>query len=146
MAGVILGLMRLRRDAKVELLKGVPLFASCSKGDLRQIAMLADEVDRDEGRTLIREGERAREFFVVVEGSLRVTRKGEEVGDLGAGDVVGEIALVTDMPRTATVTTSSPVRLLVLTDRGFRDLLEQSPAIATKILKSLGERLHSDAL
>jgi len=58
----------------------------------------------------------------------------------------GRIALVTDMPRTATVTTSSPVRLLVLTDRGFRDLLEQSPAIATKILKSLGERLHSDAL
>ncbi len=108
--------------------------------------MLADEVDRDEGRTLIREGERAREFFVVVEGSLRVTRKGDKVGDLGAGDVVGEIALVTDMPRTATVTTSSPVRLLVLTDRGFRDLLEQSPAIATKILKSLGERLHSDAL
>ena len=139
-------LMRLRRDAKVELLKGVPLFASCSKSDLRQIAMLADEVDRDEGRTLIREGERAREFFVVVEGSLRVTRKGDKVGDLGAGDVVGEIALVTDMPRTATVTTSSPVRLLVLTDRGFRDLLDQSPAIATKILKSLGERLHSDAL
>ena len=74
-------LMRLRRDAKVELLKGVPLFASCSKADLRQIAMLADEVDRDEGRTLIREGERAREFFVVVEGSLRVTRKGDKVGD-----------------------------------------------------------------
>jgi CRP-like cAMP-binding protein len=138
--------MRLRRDAKVELLKGVRLFASCSKGDLRQIATLADEVDRDADRTLIREGERARECFVVVEGSLRVTRKGGKVGDLGAGDVVGEIALITDMPRTATVITSSPVRLLVLTDRGFRDLLEQSPAIATKILKSLGERLHADAL
>ena len=101
-------LMQLHGNAKVELLKSVPLFASCSKADLRQIAMLADEVDRDEGRTLIREGERAREFFVVVEGSLRVTRKGDKVGSLGAGDVVGEIALVTDMPRTATVTTSQP--------------------------------------
>ncbi len=137
--------MRLRSDAKLELLKGVPLFAGCSKGDLKQIAMLADEVDRDEGRTLIREGERGREFFVVVEGSLSVTRKGAKVSDLGAGDVVGEIALLTDLPRTATVTTSSPVRLLVLTDRGFRDLLEQSPSIAAKILQSLGERLHSDA-
>ncbi len=138
--------MRLRSDAKLELLKGVPLFARCSRGDLRQIATLADEADLDEGRTLIREGDRAREFFVVVEGSLRVTRKGTKVADLGAGDVIGEIALVADVPRTATVTTSSPVRLLVLTDRGFRDLLEQSPSIATKILQSLGERLHSDAV
>ena len=138
--------MQLRRDAKLELLKGVPLFATCSKADLRQIARLADEVDRDEGRTLIREGERGQEFFVVVEGSLRVTRGGRKVSDLGAGDFVGEIALVADLPRTATVTASTPVHLLVLTDRGFRDLLAQSPSIATKILQSLGERLHSDSL
>jgi CRP-like cAMP-binding protein len=138
--------VQLRRDAKLELLKGVPLFARCSKADLRQIARLADEVDRDEGRTLIREGERGQEFFVVVEGSLRVTREGRKVSDLGAGDFVGEMALVADLPRTATVTASTPVHLLVLTDRGFRDLLAQSPSIATKILQSLGERLHSDSL
>jgi CRP/FNR family transcriptional regulator, cyclic AMP receptor protein len=137
--------VQLRRDAKLELLKGVPLFARCSKAELRQIATLADVIDRDEGRTLIREGERGQEFFVVVEGSLRVTRKGRKVSDLGAGDFVGEIALVADLPRTATVTASTPVRLLVLTDRGFRDLLAQSPSIATKVLQSLGERLHSDA-
>jgi CRP/FNR family transcriptional regulator, cyclic AMP receptor protein len=137
--------VRLRRDARLELLKGVPLFARCSKAELRQIAMLADVLDLDEGRTLIREGERAQEFFVVVEGSLRVTRKGRKVSDLGAGDFVGEIALVADLPRTATVTTSTSVRLLVLTARGFRDLLGESPSIATKILQSLGERLHSDA-
>jgi CRP-like cAMP-binding protein len=108
--------------------------------------MLADVLDLDEGRTLIREGERAQEFFVVVDGSLRVTRKGRKVSDLGAGDFVGEIALVADLPRTATVTTSTSVRLLVLTARGFRDLLVDSPSIATKILQGLGERLHSDAL
>ncbi len=138
--------MRLRRDAKLELLKGVPLFARCSKADLRQIATLTDEVDFEGGRTLIREGERGREFFVIVEGSLRVTRKGRKGSDLGAGDFVGEIALVADTPRTATVTASTSVRLLVLTDRGFRDLLVQSPSIGIKILQSLGERLHSDAL
>jgi CRP/FNR family transcriptional regulator, cyclic AMP receptor protein len=138
--------VRFRRDARLELLKGVPLFARCSKAELRQIAMLADVLDLDEGRTLIREGERAQEFFVVVDGSLRATRKGRKVSDLGAGDFVGEIALVADLPRTATVTTSSSVRLLVLTARGFRDLLVDSPSIAPKILQSLGERLHSDAL
>ena len=137
--------MRLRRDAKLELLKEVPLFARCSKADLRQIATLADEVELDEGTTLIREGAYGQEFFVVVDGSLRVTRKGTKVSDLGAGDFVGEIALVADVPRTATVTASTPVHLLVLTDRGFRNLLAQSPSIATSILQSLGERLHSDA-
>lgn len=136
--------MQLRRDAKLELLKGVPLFANCSKSDLRRIAMLADEVDFGEGRTLIREGTRGREFFVVVEGALRVTRDGKKLGDLGPGAFVGEMALVADVPRTATVTASTPVRLLVLTKRGFLDLLTQSPAIATRVLQSLGERLHSD--
>lgn len=136
--------VQLRRDAKLELLKGVPLFANCSKSDLRRIAMLADEVDFGEGRTLIREGTRGREFFVVVEGALRVTRDGKKLGDLGPGAFVGEMALVADVPRTATVTASTPVRLLVLTKRGFLDLLTQSPAIATRVLQSLGERLHSD--
>ena len=137
--------MRLRRDAKLELLKGVPLFAKCSKAELRRIAMLADEVEFGENRTVIREGSRGREFFVVVEGVLRVTRNGRKVSDLGAGDFVGELALVADVPRTATVTASTPVHLLVLTPRGFRELLNNSPAIAAKVLESLGERLHSDA-
>ena len=128
----------------MELLKGVPLFANCSKSDLGRIAVLADEVDVDVGRTLIREGTRGREFFVVVEGALRVTRDGKKLGDLGAGAFVGEMALVADLPRTATVTASTPVRLLVLTKGGFLDLLTQSPSIATKVLQSLGERLHSD--
>ena len=61
------------------------------------------------------------------------------------GDFVGELALVADVPRTATVTASTPVHLLVLTHRGFRELLNQSPSIAAKVLESLGERLHADA-
>ena len=137
--------MQLRRDAKLELLKGVPLFAKCSNAELRRIAILADEVRFDEHRTLIREGTRGREFFVVVDGVLRVTRNGRKVSVLSAGDFVGELALVTDVPRTATVTASTPVHLLVLTHRGFLDLLDQSPSITVKVLQSLGERLHSDA-
>ena len=99
-----------------------------------------------DGATLIREGERGREFIVIAEGTVKVTRNGKELRELGAGEFIGEIALVADVPRTATVTATSPVRLLVVTDRAFRGLLEQMPSIAKKVLQSLGERLHSDAV
>lgn len=138
--------MRLHKDRKVELLREVPLFAGCSKAELQRIAALADELDLAEGATLIREGERGREFIVVVDGTVRVTRGGKKLRDLGSGDFIGEIALVSDVPRTATVAATSPVRLLVITDRAFRSLLEQVPSIATKVLQSLGERLHADAV
>jgi CRP-like cAMP-binding protein len=138
--------VRLRKNAKVELLQGVPLFASCSKAELERIASLADELDLAEGATLIREGERGREFLVVVDGTVRVTKRGRTVRELGSGDFIGEIALISDVPRTATVTATSPVRLLVVTDRAFRGLIEEMPSIATKVLQSLGERLHADAV
>ena len=138
--------MRIRKDAKVELLQGVPLFANCSKAEIQRLASTADELDLAEGATLIREGERGREFLVIVDGTVRVTKHGKKVRDLRAGDFIGEIALVSDVPRTATVTAVTPVRLLVVTDRAFRGLIEESPSIATKVLQSLGERLHSDAV
>jgi len=138
--------MRLHKDAKTDLLKNVPLFAGCSKSELQKIASLADELDLGEGATLIREGERGREFIVISQGTVRVTRNGKQLRELGAGDFIGEIALVADVPRTATVTATSPVRLLVVTDRAFRGLLEQMPSLAKKVLQSLGERLHADAV
>ena len=138
--------MRLHKDAKTDLLRNVPLFAGCSKSELQRIASLADELDLGEGATLIREGERGREFIVIAEGTVRVTRNGKQLRELGAGDFIGEIALVADVPRTATVTATSPVRLLVVTDRAFRGLLEQMPSLAKKVLQSLGERLHADAV
>src|SRR5512132_3094148 len=121
--------MRLRKDTKVELLHAVPLFASCSKAELQRIASLADELDLGDGATLIREGERGREFLVVVDGTVTVTKRGKKIRDLGAGDFIGEIALISDVPRTATVTATSPVRLLVVTDRAFRGLIDEMPSI-----------------
>jgi CRP-like cAMP-binding protein len=138
--------MRLHKETKVDLMKAVPLFSGCSKAELQKIAALADELDLGEGATLIREGERGREFIVIVDGTVRVTRGGKKLRELGAGDFIGEIALVSDVPRTATVTATAPVRLLVVTDRAFRGLIEQMPSIATKVLQSLGQRLHADAV
>ena len=137
--------MALRRDAKIELLKSVPLFAGCSKNELRQLAKTADEIDLRQGTVLTREGRPGREFFVLIDGTAEVTKKGKKIADLGPGDWLGEIALITDSPRTATVTATSPVDVLVITDRRFRSVVETMPSIALKVLACVGERLSSDA-
>ena len=134
----------LRRDAKVELLKKVPLFADCSKAELRELAKSADELDLREGTILTREGRPGREFFVLIDGTVQVTQKGKKVAELKGGDWLGEIALLTDKPRTATVTASSPVDVLVITDRRFRNVVESMPSIAIKVLGRVSERLTHD--
>lgn len=137
--------MALRRDAKIELLKKTPLFAGCSKSELKELARVADEIDLREGTVLTREGRRGREFFVIVDGTVRVTRNGTELAALGPGDWLGEIALITDTPRTATATATSKVDVLVITDRSFRRVVETMPSIALKVLSCVGERLARDA-
>lgn len=135
----------LRRDAKVELLKKVPLFAGCSKSELRELAKTADELDIREGTVLTREGRTAREFFVLIDGTAQVTKSGKEIAELKAGDWFGEIALIANSPRTATVTATSPVDVLVITDRRFRSVVETMPSIALKVLSCVGDRLARDA-
>jgi len=131
----------LRRNEKVDLIKRVPLFADCSRGELEQIAHIADEVDLDEGKDLTRMGQPGREFFVLLEGEADVTRDGQSINKLHAGDFFGEIALVEDTPRTATVTATTPIRALVITDRAFKQLLEKQPEIQRKVLVALVERV-----
>ena len=137
--------MALGRNAKIELLKRVPLFAGCSKSELRELALTADEIDLRDGHVLTREGRPGREFFVLVNGTVRVTRKGRKISDLGPGDWFGEIALLTDAPRTATITATSPVDVLVITHRGFKRVVETMPSIALKVLACVGDRLARDA-
>jgi CRP/FNR family cyclic AMP-dependent transcriptional regulator len=139
--------MRLGDNSKIDLIKGVPLFSGASKSELAEIAAIADEVDLPAGRTMIEEGGSGREFFVLIDGTADVTQGGKQIRKImGPGDFFGEIALVSKAPRTATVTTTSPVRALVITDRAFRQLLEHSPPIAVTVLTALAERLASDAL
>ena len=138
--------MRLRKDAKTELLRQVPLFASCSKKELAAISGIADEIDLKEGKELTRQGSPGREFFVLVEGTADVVKDGKKVNSLEGGDFFGEIALVHHAPRTATVTATSPVRALVVTERDFKRLLEESPEIQRKVLEALAERLAPTTL
>ncbi len=131
----------LRRNEKVELIKRVPLFADCSRSELGQIAQLADEIDLAEGKELTRLGQPGYEFFVLLEGEADVTQDGRSINTLHAGDFFGEIALVEDSPRTATVTATTPVRLLVITNRAFKRLLQEQHEIQRKVLVALAERV-----
>jgi len=133
--------VRLGKDGKVELIRKVPLFSKLSRAGLREVASIADEMDFPQGKDLTREGERGREFFVILEGRADVSQQGKRIRELGEGDFLGEIALVTKQPRTATVTTASPVRALVITDRDFARLLRDSPEIGQGVLEALAERL-----
>ena len=133
--------MRLGKNKKVELIKNVPLFARCSRRELAEIASLADEIDIPEGSEIIREGERGREFFVLLDGEADVRRKGRKLATLTAGDFAGEIALVSRIPRTATVKTTAPARALVITDQAFRSVMHRSPQIQGKVLDALAARV-----
>jgi CRP/FNR family transcriptional regulator, cyclic AMP receptor protein len=135
----------LRRNAKVELIKRVPLFSECSRKELNEVAGIADEIDLPEGKELTKEGRPGREFFVLVDGTADVKKGSRRVNRLGAGDFFGEISLIRQVPRTATVVATSPVRALVVTDRSFRSLLEHQPSIQGKVMSALAARLGPEA-
>ena len=130
------------KNAKVEALRAVPLFEHCSRSELGEISSVADELELPAGRTLAKEGARGKEFVVIVDGAAEVTRKGRKVNTLGSGDFLGEIALLTGKPRTATVTTTKPSRLLVLTAPAFRGLLQDMPSLSLKVLDALALRIR----
>ncbi len=138
--------MALRKNAKIEALKRVPLFSRCSKKELGEIAQIADEIDLPEGKVLTKEGASGREFFVLMDGSAEVRRKRRKIGTLGPGDFLGEIALVTKTPRTATVKTTTPVRALVVSEQNFRRLLDHTPQVQIKVLEALAERVAATSL
>jgi CRP/FNR family transcriptional regulator, cyclic AMP receptor protein len=138
--------VRLHKDAKVDLISRVPLFATCSKKELGLIANQADQVEWRVGKTVIQEGRLGSEFFLLIDGTVSVSRGGTKLRDLTAGEWVGEIALITNVPRTATVMTTSPVRALVLTRGAFSRLIEDNPSIAAKVLALLGERVAPETI
>jgi CRP/FNR family transcriptional regulator, cyclic AMP receptor protein len=137
--------VRLRKEAKIDLLATVPLFARCSKRELAAIAALASEVTLPEGHTLMREGAPAYSFFVLVEGTADVRRNDRGVATLGPGDFIGELALVLRRPRTATVTLTSPSRLLSVSAHNFSPLLAASPQLQRKLLETLARRLEAES-
>jgi CRP/FNR family transcriptional regulator, cyclic AMP receptor protein len=135
-----------RRNHKLELIAAVPLFAGCSRKELARIASLADEIDLPAGQMLTQEGKRGREFCVLISGTADVRKGQATVATLGAGDFFGEIALILDAPRSATVAARTDVRVLVVERRAFKQLLAEMPSIQTKVLEALATRLADESL
>ena len=131
-----------RASAKVELLRNVPLFSGLSAKELMSLSRLMDEIDLKPGTVIIRAGNTGGEFFIVIEGTIEVKRKGRRLARLGPGDYLGEIALIDHGPRTATAMVETEARLLVLASREFHSMLASDPRIENKILRTLAARVR----
>ena len=129
-------------DARVERLRSVPLFGGCTEKELAFIASRTDEIDLPAGKVLTEKGKSGGDFFIILQGQAEVDAdRGKRT--LGPGDFFGEIALIDNGPRTATVKATTPMRCLVLGNEQFRDVLHQNGEIAVKILRAVTERLRA---
>jgi CRP-like cAMP-binding protein len=129
------------QDTKVKTLRNAPLFEGLSKKELTELARRSEDMELEAGTVLCREGEVGQEFFVIVDGEVTVKRKGRNLGTRGSGDFIGEIALLEDIKRTATVTAKTPVRVFVLTRPAFQHLVNEHPAVESKVMRALARRL-----
>jgi CRP/FNR family transcriptional regulator, cyclic AMP receptor protein len=121
-------------------LKDVPFFRTMSKKELAVVAQQTDEIDVPAGRVLAREGDFGDEFFVIDDGTAEVTRGGERIAELGPGDFFGELALLEAERRNATVTATSPMRLIVMTRPSFRALDRSSPQVHETVASAIAQR------
>lgn len=129
------------QDTKVEALKRAPLFAGLSRSELVQLARVSEDLEVPPGKVLCKEGQLGREFFVIVDGEVEVTRGGKHVATRSGGEFFGEIALLEETPRTATVTAKTPLRFFVLTRKDFRHLVNENRNVERKVLRALARRV-----
>ena len=126
----------------VEHLAVVPIFDGCSKKDLQTVARQVREISHDAGYVVATEGDPGAGLFVIAEGEADVSIGGKKVNHLKAGDFFGEMALLDGGPRTATVTSTTPIKLYALTEWVFRGLLVEHPTIAMRTLETMAARLR----
>jgi CRP/FNR family transcriptional regulator, cyclic AMP receptor protein len=131
-----------KRDV-VGQLSQVPLFSGCSRKELQTIARIVKDIDHASGVVIAREGEPGVGLFVIVEGTAEVSIGGKKKASLGPGDFFGEIALLDGGPRTATVTATSDISMLGLTEWVFRGLMQEHSTIAVKTLQQMAARLRN---
>ncbi len=131
-------------DRKMEQLRRVPLFARCSKAELQRLAMNADELSVEAGRVLITQGRPNHTFYILLQGEVEVTVQGQPPRRLGVGDFFGEISMIDPGPATATVRTTTPVELLVMSHMQFHNAIKSQETIALRVMAVMAERLRSN--
>ena len=129
------------KDQKLELLAAVPLFAQLGKRELQRVGQLADVIDLPAGRTVMRQGETGGEAMVMVAGRAIVERDGVLINEVGPGSVIGEMALLSNQPRSATVTLETDAELLVVGRREFQSLMDEMPTVRSQVMECLAFRL-----
>jgi CRP/FNR family cyclic AMP-dependent transcriptional regulator len=133
-------------DQKIKQLADTWLFSTCTRKELGLIARSCDDVEGEPGQVLCTEGSYGREMFIIRDGQATVRRNGRKVATLGPGDYFGELSLLSRLPRNATITADTDMRLLVMDQRELAGVLDQVPAIARKMLEVMAHRLsESDA-
>lgn len=130
------------KDPKIELLRSIPIFAACGPGDLERISQLVDEVDIPDGKVIMRQGESGAEMFIVATGTARAERDGRHLTDFGPGAVFGEMSLIAEGPRTATVTAVEPMRAFVVGHREFHSLMDSHPDFKMRVLEGLATKVR----
>lgn len=140
---------RLRKDDKVDLLGRLPLFETCNRKELGQIASIMVETERPAGALLTREGQDGGLMFVIVEGRAEVVsgdpsngQARQVISHLGEGDPVGELSLIDGQARSASVVAATPVHLLEMAADDFQKLIHQSPKFVHALLRSLSSRVR----
>ena len=132
-----------RTNPTIERLRRIPLFSACTDGELELIASRTTEIHADAGEVLAREGRTGREFVVIVEGTAKVFVADRQVAVLGAGDFFGEVALLDNGPRTATVVADTDLVADVSSQQEFAELIEGAPTLARTLLVGLAQRLRA---
>jgi CRP-like cAMP-binding protein len=135
-----------RTPTKLELLEKLPLFDSCSRGELRLAGRHAELIHVPSGAVIIREGRPGYEFFTIASGTASVARDGRALAVLGPGDHFGELSLLAGTVRDATITAVTAMELVVIDGRAFRGLLTELPDFSRRILENLARRLHQSDL
>jgi CRP/FNR family cyclic AMP-dependent transcriptional regulator len=125
-------------------LESTPLFAGLGKKERRALATRTDTIDVPEGKQLAREGDFAYEFFVITKGTAEVTHGSDHVADLGPGDFFGEMGILGHQRRVATVTATSQMELIVMTEQALRSLNREEPEVAQRLAQAIKERLGAD--
>jgi CRP-like cAMP-binding protein len=124
----------------VSALKSIPLFADVPEEALAKVATFATLESVAEGKTIIREGGFSNDFYVIEDGTVKVEREGDHLADLGAGDVFGEQGLLEKQERSATVTATSPVRLIRIEHWELSRMRQAMPDVVEELRKKVGER------
>lgn len=130
------------KDPKVEALRSIPIFAACGPGDLQRVAQLVDDIDVPDGKVIMRQGEPGTEMFIVVSGKARAVRDGRPIAEFGPGSVFGEMSLIAEGPRTATITADGPLRAFVVAHREFHSLMDDNPQFRMRVLEGLATKVR----